>query len=223
MVSGNRDPSSEPGTVPGGSEPSTAVPNVENWARATVAGAANTQRGRGQALSDEALANLAETLTERLGRPPTGSELIEAADGCQKQRALRTIQSVRLKRAKREVAASLSIPPAIEAQLRSLMARWIDLAGRQLSARIVQARIETDARLQEMTDALSEQDQIARGLKADVTDLQRVRRELTGRIKHLQSELRAALHDRDTAQALAAERERVMAAVIASREAPHDA
>nr|ART36998.1 D340 [uncultured bacterium] len=218
MANGNREPGTEPGAVPNCSEPASTVPDSERWARA----AASAKRGHGRSLTDEDLIRLAEGLTDRLGRLPTGTELIDAAGGCQKQRALRALQSVRLKLAERDAAATLAIPPAIEAELRTLMARWISVAGQQLSSRIARAQIEAEARLQEAADVASDMGQAMLDLKAQIADLQRIRRELTAKTKHLQSELRDAQRDRDTAQALTAERERVMSAVIASREAAHD-
>lgn len=219
MANANLEPGTEPGVVPNGSEPPSTVPDSERWARA----AASDKRGHGRSLTDEDLVTLATGLADRLGRLPTGAELIEAAGGCQKQRALRALQSVRLKLAERDAAATLAIPPAIEAELRTLMARWISVAGQQLSSRIAQAQIEAEARLQEAADVATEMERAMLDLKVQVADLQRVRRELTAKAKHLQSELRDAQRDRDTAQALAAERERVMSAVIASREAAHGA
>lgn len=222
MANGNREPGTEPGAVPNGSEPPSTFPDSERWARATASTASAGKRNRGHSLTDDELSRLAEALADRLGRLPTAIELIDAAGGCQKQRALRALQSVRLKLAERDATAALAIPPAIEAELRTLMSRWISVAGQQLSSRIAQSQNETEARLQEAADVATEMERAILDLKTQIADLQRLRRELTARTKHLQSELRATQRDRDTAQALATERERVMSALIASRETTHD-
>lgn len=172
-------------------------------------------------MTDEALETVARTLSDRLGRLPTGAELIEAVGGCQKQRALRAIQSLRAKRAEQEIHALLVLAPSIDAELRALMARWIGLAAQQLSDRHAQVQAQTDARLEESAIAAAELERENESLRAQIVDLQKVQRELISRTHSLQSKLDAAIRDRDTAQALAGERERVMAAVISAREVPH--
>ena len=101
------------------------------------------------------------------------------------------------------------------------MARWIGLAAQQLSDRHAQVQAQTDARLEESAIAAAELERENESLRAQIVDLQKVQRELISRTHSLQSKLDAAIRDRDTAQALAGERERVMAAVISAREVPH--
>jgi hypothetical protein len=182
---------------------------------------APAKRGHASGMSDEALEALARTLADRLRRLPTGAELIDAAGGCQKQRALRAIQTLRAKRAEQEVHALLVLPPAIDAELRALMARWMGLAAQQLSDRHAQVQAQTDAQLDQAASAAREVEQENESLRSQIIDLQKVQRELISRTHSLQSKLDAAVRDRDTAQALAVERERVMAAVISAREVSH--
>jgi hypothetical protein len=220
--------SPEPGTVPNGSRApeGSGVPKVPDLAamvRSMAAIEPLASRGQGKGLTDEALEAQARTLADRLGRLPTGAELIEVAGGCQKQRALRAIQSLRLKRAEQDVAAMLVMPPAVDAELRSLMSRWLGLAGQQLAGQLAQAQTETESQLQQAADAAAELEGVNESLRAQILDLQKVQRELISRVNSLQSKLDAACRDRDTATALAAERERVMAAVISSREVTHAA
>lgn len=220
--------SPEPGTVPNGSRvpEGSGVPKVPDLAamvRSMAAVEPPAKRGHGNGLTDEALETLAGALSDRLGRLPTGPELIDAAGGCQKQRALRAIQSLRLKRAEQDVAAMLVMPPAVDAELRSLMSRWLGLAGQQLAGQLAQAQTQTELQLQQAADAAAELEGANEALRAQILDLQKVQRELISRVNSLQSKLEIACRDRDTATALAAERERVMAAMISSREVTHAA
>lgn len=217
---------SEPGTVPNGSRvpEGSGVPKVPDLAamvRSMVSIEPAAKRGPGSGLTDEALDNLVRTLADRLGRLPTGAELIDAAGGCQKQRALRAIQTLRAKRAQQEVHSLLVLPPAIDAELRALMARWIGLAAQQLSDRHAQLQAQTHSQLEESAIAAAELERESGSLRAQILDLQKVQRELISRTHSLQSKLDAALRERDTAQALAIERERVMTAVISAREVHH--
>lgn len=77
----------EPGTVPDGSRvpEGSGVPKVPDLAamvRSMAAVEPPVKRGHGNGLTDEALEAQARTLADRLGRLPTGAELIEAAGGC---------------------------------------------------------------------------------------------------------------------------------------------
>lgn len=92
MANGNVEPGTEPGTVPNGSEPPSSVPDSDNWARATASTIPVSKRNRAHSVTDEELKRVAEVLTDRLERLPTASELIDAAGGCQKQRALQLVQ-----------------------------------------------------------------------------------------------------------------------------------
>jgi chaperonin cofactor prefoldin len=222
------NPAPEPGTVPNGSRvpEGSGVPKVPDLAamvRSMATVEPPAKRGHANGLTDEALETLARTLADRLGRLPTGAELIDAAGGCQKQRALRAIQALRLKRAEQEVTAMLVLPPAVDAELRSLMSRWLGLAGQQLAGQLAQAQSHTELQLQQAADAAGELEHANESLRTQILDLQKVQRELISRVNALQSKLEVACRDRDTATALAAERERVMAAVISSREVPHAA
>jgi hypothetical protein len=178
------------------------------------------KRGQGKGLTDEALEARARTLADRLGRLPTGAELIESAGGCQKQRALRAIQTLRVKRAEQEVHALLVLPPAIDAELRAVMARWMGLAAQQLSDRHAQVQAQTDAELEQAASAAREVEQENESLRTQILDLQKVQRELISRTHSLQSKLDAAVRDRDTSAALAIERQRVLDCWIAQQQAP---
>lgn len=215
----------EPGTVPNGSRvpEGSGVPKVPDLAamvRSMAAVEPPARRGHGNGLTDEALEAQARALADQLGRLPTGAELIEAAGGCQKQRALRAIQAVRLKRAEQDVAAMLVMPPAVDAELRSLMSRWLGLAGQQLSGQLAQAQTETELQLQQAANAAAELEGTNESLRAQILDLQKVQRELISRVNSLQSKLDAACRDRDTATALAAERERVLYRWMAQQQSP---
>ena len=215
----------EPGTVPNGSRvpEGSGVPKVPDLAamvRSMATVEPPAKRGHGNGLTDDELETLARTLADRLCRLPTGAELIDAAGGCQKQRALRTIQVLRLKRAERDVTAMLVMPPAVDAELRSLMSRWLGLAGQQLAGHLAQAQAQTESQLQQAADAAAELEGANEALRTQILDLQKVQRELISRVNSLQSKLEAACRDRDTATALAAERQRVLDRWMAQQQSP---
>lgn len=219
------NPAPEPGTVPNGSRvpEGSGVPRVPDLAamvRSMATVEAPAKRGDSKSLTDAALESLARTLADRLGRLPTGAELIDAAGGCQKQRALRAIQALRLKRAEQEVTAMLVLPPAVDAELRSLMSRWLGLAGQQLAGHLAQAQGHTELQLQHAADAAAELETANESLRTQILDLQKVQRELISRVNALQSKLDVACRDRDTATALAAERERVLDRWMAQQQSP---
>lgn len=67
-------------------------------------------KGRPPVMDDAQLMTLASSLTERLGRPPTLEALIEAAGGCQRQRASRTLKLLREKLAAKAVRNRIELP-----------------------------------------------------------------------------------------------------------------
>lgn len=211
-------PAPEPGTVPNGSRvpegsgvpDGSRTPDLTALVRSMAVVDPPGKRSQGNGLTDAALDALALTLAEQLGRLPTGAELIEAAGGCQKQRALRAIHAARARRAEREVAGLLVLPPAIDTELRGMMSRWLGLAAQQLADRHAQHQSQTEAQLEAAATGAREVETDNESLRAQILDLQKVQRELISRTHSLQSKLESAVRERDTSAAVAAERQRVL-------------
>ncbi|MDM4772949.1 hypothetical protein [Solimonas sp. SE-A11] len=212
-MSAKRSPSGNGsnGTVPNGSK----VPNSGQQA-------ANDPRqgptGRPAILDDEQLLELAAELNQRLGRPPRIEELIEAAGGCQKQRASRAIRALRERLAAAAVHSMLVLPPELEAEHRAWIDRWMRVAAERLSGEHALLVERHDDKVQKAQDLLEEQNLVIKGLRESLADQQRIAAELAqsvGKLEAMTSKLRG---ERDVALALAEDRLRYCRAPPAEQE-----
>jgi hypothetical protein len=204
--------------VPNGSEP--RVPNrsepVESIRRALgVDGAASNDgtgssgpplsAGRPPVLDDSELDALAQRLSRQLGRPPRLHELTEAAGGCQRQRASRAVQRLRLGIAEKAVRSQIVLPPQLEVELRAWVERWLQVAAlqmREVHAEFEQRHEET---LLDAQDLLSEQTAQLTHMRERLEDQARMTGELLAANKTLQAQIAQARAERDIANAVSEE------------------
>ena len=200
-MSAKRSPSGNGsnGTVPNGSK----VPNSGQQA-ANDPGHGPT--GRPAILDDEQLLELTGELNQRLGRPPRLEELIEAAGGCQKQRASRAIRALRERLAAAAVRSMLTLPPDLEAEHRAWVDRWMRVAAERLSGEHALLVERHDEKLQKAQDLLEEQNLVIRGLRESLADQQRIAAELAQSVSELQAITNKLRGERDVALALAEDR-----------------
>lgn len=166
--------------------------------------------GRPPVLSDDQLLDLARRLNTDLGRPPKTEELIAQAGGCQRKRALHALQALRLEIAQRSVRSQLLFPPSIEAQLRSVMAEWLGLAAEHLAQRQAEFVEQIDERVDAANAHVEELQARVGELQAQLEESRKAQSQALGTVQGLTAErdqLRRAL---DAAQAVAAERQRVI-------------
>lgn len=189
-----------------GSEP-TRVPN----------GSELRNSGRHPVMSDDDLLSLARTLFERVGRAPTASELMGAAGGCQKQRALRAIRVVSLEWAERAVRSQLVLPESFEHELRDLSRRWLTLAAEQLAEKHLDAERRADEKAATLGALVEE-------LQARIQELEiqlESEREAQDKLRELNRQLAVRIAETEADlvrfQTLADERERVINQLSASR------
>jgi len=183
------------GTVPNSSERFGTVPKPT---------------GRNPVMTDEELATLAEKLNTQKGRPPSVQDLIDATGGCQRQRAVRTVQALRLKLAERAVHSQLVFTQEMEAEVKLLMARWLGLASSQLAQRQAQADELAQARLQAASETAEDQADRIRHLTARLTDVEHLNQELVAGNRELNEDLSRTRIQLQTQTALATERQRLL-------------
>jgi len=200
------------GTVPNGSK----VPNSGQQA------AANDSRhgpmGRPAILDDEQLLDLAGELNQRLGRPPRLEELIEAAGGCQKQRASRAIRALRERLAAAAVRSMLVLPTELEAEHRAWIDRCMRVAAERLSGEHALLIERHDEKLQKAQDLLEEQNLVIKGLRESLADQQRIAAELAQSVTELNAAVSKLRSERDVALALAEDRLKYFRAPPIERE-----
>lgn len=200
------------GTVPNGSK----VPNPGQ------SSAANDPRhgptGRPAILDDEQLLELATELNQRLGRPPRLDELIEAAGGCQKQRASRAIRAIRERLASAAVRSMLVLPTDLEAEHRAWIDRWMRVASERLSGEHALLVERHDEKLLKAQDLLAEQNLVIKGLRESLADQQRIAAELAQSVSELNALAGKLRSERDVALALAEDRLKYFRAPPAERD-----
>ncbi len=192
-------PTLESGTVPNGSEPF---------------GTGRAAPGRIPVQSDEELAALADRLLVQLKRMPSIQELVDASGGCQRQRAVRTLQALRRRQAEKSVRSQLVFAPEIEEELKKLAARWLGLAAAQLAVHQAQADEARDLALRAADDRTLELELRARQ-EATRAGLLEAEVELgLQRLQHLQSELEQTRAVAQAQTALATERQRLLDSLL---------
>ena len=188
------------GTVPNGSKvPNSGQPSAANDPR-------HGATGRPAILDDEQLLELAAELNQRMGRPPRLEELIEAAGGCQKQRASRAIRALRERLAAASVRSMLVLPPELEAEHRAWIDRLMRVAAERLSGEHALLVERYDEKLQKAQDLLTEQNLVIKGLRESLADQQRIAAELAQSVRELNALATKLTGERDVALAIAAER-----------------
>lgn len=200
------------GTVPNGSK----VPNAGQQAPANDP--RHGPMGRPAILDDEQLLELAGELNQRLGRPPRLEELIEAAGGCQKQRASRAIRALRERLAAAAVRSMLVLPPELEAEHRAWIDRWMRAAAERLSGEHALLVERHDEKLQKTQDLLAEQNLVIKGLRESLADQQRIAGELAQSVNELNALAGKLRSERDVALALAEDRLKYFRAPAGERE-----
>lgn len=173
--------------------------------------------GRPPVMDDQELLALARDLNQAQGRPPRAQELIDAAGGCQRQRAIRTIQRLRNELAAKAVRAQLTLPQDLEAELRGWIGRWIELAARQLAQRHADFELQSESKLTDARDLLAEQKERLSVLRSQL-DEQRSLAQHNGQASEtLRTENAALRSERDIALAISEERRRLLNALAEGR------
>ena len=162
--------------------------------------------GRPAVLDDDALLAVAEELNHALGRPPRLDELIQAAGGCQRQRASRTIRKLREQLAAKSVRALLLMPPELESDIRQWIDRWMGSAAQQLAAEHAELLASHDQAIERANDLIGEQQTVIAELREGTADQQRMTSELFVRTQALGQEVQKLTAERDIAHALAEDR-----------------
>ena len=167
--------------------------------------------------SDAELLDVARKLSEQLGRVPKTQELVDQSGGCQRQRAVRTLQALRLELAESAVRSQLLIPAVLQDELKTIFARWLDCAATQLAEKHAEAEQKLDQRLEAANDALMEKSERLDQLQVQFTALHQRQQDEASRAEQLQSQLAQLTQQRDEALAIATERQRILYAVIGKR------
>lgn len=192
-------PTLESGTVPNGSEPF---------------GTGRAAPGRIPVQSDEELAALAYRLLVQHKRMPSIQELVDASGGCQRQRAVRTLQVLRRKQAEKSVRNQLVFDPGIEDELKKLAARWLGLAANELAVHQAGADEAHELALRAATDWALELEMRVRQESSRVQRLEAEVEIVQQRVQQLQSELDQTRTVAQTQSALALERQRLVDSLL---------
>lgn len=156
----------------------------------------HSRRGRPPVMTDAELTDCVDDLYSRLGRWPTTGELIAEAGACQKVRACAAIAFAKSRHAQREIAKSIELPEAMEAELRHLMVRWLELAASQVEKHTATRVLTLEGLNTNLQTLLSDlrggfanaQDKLD-NQKERIEGLEREQLELTSEIKTLTLEL----------------------------------
>lgn len=184
-----------------GSEP--AVPNGSELelliaANQEAGDPAGTPRvGRPPVLDDDALDALTEELRRKAGRLPSLDQLIDAAGGCQRQRASKALKRARVGVAEKDLQGLLRIPVELENAQRRWIAQWLSAAAGQLAELHAELMEKHQEKLEALEALVSEQHQALVRLREQKADLERVSNEL----------LRVREQDRASIERLTAERD----------------
>lgn len=157
-------------------------------------------------LDDQQLLALAQQLMVQIGRPPRLGELVEAAGGCQRQRASRAIAKLREAVAEKAVRSRLIMPPILEAQLRSWVESWMETAATQLAQIHAQLQQAHDDESNTASEMIQEQQAVLQTQREHIADLERMLSELSTQNQRLTVEIGQVRAERDIAQAVAEER-----------------
>lgn len=169
--------------------PRTETKNgVRNGLEFRVLNGTKGTTGRPPVLTDPELAALALQLSVKTGRAPRIDELVQAAGGCQRKRALQAIRHIREDQAQRELASQLHLPPPIEQHLRALMGQWLELASTQLASRHAEVTAQLEKKEEAFLIQLEERRETESLLRQQVMDRDRIIGELTQRLTQLEKD-----------------------------------
>jgi uncharacterized coiled-coil protein SlyX len=166
--------------------------------------------GRPPVVDDECLLRLAEKLSVELGRLPKADELISAAGGCQRSRALASIRALKLTMAEREVRSNMKLPAATEAALRSQMVTWLDLAANQLAQRHLEESERQERKCAAQAGLIEELQARVAALQECLTERDRAVSDMTSRCERAEATLASSESRRAEQEVLAAERGRLL-------------
>lgn len=172
---------------------------------------ATSPGGRPPVMTDEQLLRLAEQLNAKFGRPPRAEELIDAAGGCQRKRALAALRVLKLELARRSVQSGLIFPSAIEQAIRSQMADWLTLAAGSLAATHLEESDRTEAKVSTQAALIEELQVRTQTLKEQIADRDRMVADLVRRVELAETSESRAKAAAIQAKAVADERARILA------------
>lgn len=178
--------------------------------RSRTAAGSQSKRGRVPVLSDEALLATTRRWNQQRGRPPTAPELIAAAGGCQRQRALRAIRQLRAELAEVPTPSVPAIPDDLRHALDAFAVRVLERAATERAEQ--QAQYARDAERQQLardTKTKQRAEQIVL-LRRRLADAEHLQQELLTAQRQLRTELEAAHAQTQRAAALAEERQRLL-------------
>lgn len=193
------------GTVRNGSEPFGTGPGSES------------RGGRVPFISDEALVEKARQLNQQHGRPPTATELISVAGGCQKQRALRAIQQLRVDLAQKTVRSLLVLPTGVREDLDHLAGRLLDRAAEQLAEKQAQFELVHEQKLLAAREEIEHLTQQVESLRLRLADAEHLQQELLEAQRRTKEECDRVTARAERAEAVAAERQRLLAELMSSK------
>lgn len=173
--------------------------------------------GRVPFISDEALVEKARQLNQQHGRPPTATELINSSGGCQKQRALRAIQQLRVELARRTVRSSLVLPTGVREDLDHLAGRLLDRAAEQLAEKQAQFELVHEQKLLAAREEVEHLTQQVELLRARLADAEHLQQELLEAQRRTKEESDRATVRAERAEAVALERQRLLAELMSSK------
>lgn len=122
--------------------------------------------------------DVGDQLNTKLGRPPKADELIAAAGGCQRKRALATLKALKLDLSERAVRSVMLFPAAVEQALRAQMDTWMDLAANHLAARNLEESDRVEAQVATQSALIEELQGKVRLLQKQIADRERMVAEL---------------------------------------------
>lgn len=196
----------------------SALGTVRNGSEPFGTGSGSESRGgRVPFISDDALVEKARQLNQQHGRPPTATELISASGGCQKQRALRAIQQLRVDLAKKTVRSSLVLPTGVREDLDHLAGRLLDRASEQLAEKQAQFELVHEQKLLAAREEVEHLTQQVESLRARLADAEHLQQELLEAQRRTKEDCDRATARAERAEAVALERQRLLAEIISSR------
>lgn len=196
----------------------SALGTVRNGSEPFGTGSGSESRGgRGPFISDDALVEKARQLNQQHGRPPTATELINASGGCQKQRALRAIQQLRVELAQKTVRSSLVLPTGVREDLDHLAGRLLDRAAEQLAEKQAQFDLVHEQKLLAAREEVEHLTLQVESLRARLADAEHLHQELLEAQRRTKEESDRAMARAERAEAVAAERQRLLAELMSSK------
>lgn len=195
-----------------------ALGTVRNSSERFGTGSGSEARGgRLPFISDEALLEKARQLNHQLGRPPSGTELIENCGGCQKQRALRAIQQLRVELAQKVVRSLIVLPAGVREDLDHLAGRLLDRAAEQLAEKQATFELENERKLLAAREETEQLTHLIESLRARLADAEHMQQELLEAQSQMRREVEQATNRAERAEAVSEERQRLITDLLRGR------